>query len=147
VGSATRVSAANAKSRDCCREHTAVWASIKDLKSARIVCREAPYSVIQRPYNSDNPTFAATIDLAAEHERFVLVNRPLNVGKLAVSAGADRHQRLVAEFRLSYLLVMRNLFLPEPRTSSIWMKTGGRSMQRNSGPERTRVHFQRLRSA
>jgi aryl-alcohol dehydrogenase-like predicted oxidoreductase len=73
-------------------------ASIKDMESVRIVCHEPPYSVIQLPYNSDNPTFASAIDMAAEHERFVLVNRPLNMGKLAQSTGPERRQQLVAAF-------------------------------------------------
>jgi aryl-alcohol dehydrogenase-like predicted oxidoreductase len=74
-------------------------ASIKDAESARIVCSEAPYSIIQLPYNADNTTFAPTIDMATEHKRFVLVNRPFNMGKLAVSAGPDRLQQLAAAFR------------------------------------------------
>jgi aryl-alcohol dehydrogenase-like predicted oxidoreductase len=73
-------------------------ASIKDVGSARIVCSEAPYSVIQLPYNADNATFASTIDMATEHKRFVLVNRPFNMGKLAVPAGTHRLQQLVAAF-------------------------------------------------
>jgi aryl-alcohol dehydrogenase-like predicted oxidoreductase len=80
-------------------------ASIKDVESARIVCSEAPYSVIQLPYNADNAAFAPTIDMAAERKRFVLINRPLNMGKLALSAGPDRLQRLVAAFR--FVLVPR----------------------------------------
>lgn len=74
-------------------------ASIKDLESARIVCHELPYSVIQLPYNSEKPAFASAIDLATEHARFVLVNRPLNMGKLAVCTKPDKHQQLVAAFR------------------------------------------------
>jgi aryl-alcohol dehydrogenase-like predicted oxidoreductase len=73
-------------------------ASIKDMESARIVCTEVPYSVIQLPYNADNATFAPAIGMATEHERFVLVNRPLNMGKLALSAGPNRFQELVTAF-------------------------------------------------
>jgi aryl-alcohol dehydrogenase-like predicted oxidoreductase len=78
-------------------------ASVKDMESARIICLESPYSVIQLPYNSDNPEFAPAIAMASEHERFVLVNRPLNMGKLALSAGADRFRGLVAAFRFVLL--------------------------------------------
>lgn len=78
-------------------------ASIKDVESARIVCSETPYSVIQLPYNADNATFASTIDMATEHKRFVLLNRPFNMGKLA--AGPHRLQQLVAAFR--FVLVPR----------------------------------------
>lgn len=74
-------------------------ASIKDVESARIVCSEALYSVIQLPYNADNATFASTIDMATEHNRFVLVNRPFNMGNLAVPVGPHRFQQLVAAFR------------------------------------------------
>jgi len=93
-------------------------ASIKDVESARIVCSETPYSVIQLPYNADNATFASTIDMATEHKRFVLVNRPLNMGKLAVAAGPHRLQQLVSAFR----------FVLAPRYDGVVL-TGTKSIQ------------------
>jgi aryl-alcohol dehydrogenase-like predicted oxidoreductase len=74
-------------------------ASIKDMESARIVCCNRLYSVIQLPYNADNAEFAPAIDMAAEQEKLVLVNRPLNMGRLAASAGPDQFQGLVAAFK------------------------------------------------
>jgi len=93
-------------------------ASIKDVESARIVCSEAPYSAIQLPYNADNATFAPTIDMATERKRFVLVNRPFNMGKLAMSAGPHRLQQLVAAFR----------FVLAPRYDGVVL-TGTKSIQ------------------
>jgi aryl-alcohol dehydrogenase-like predicted oxidoreductase len=93
-------------------------ASIKDMESARIVCSKDPYSIIQLPYNSDNPTFACAIDMATEHKRFVLVNRPLNMGKLALSTRPDRFQELVSAFR----------FVLTPRYDGVVL-TGTKSIQ------------------
>jgi aryl-alcohol dehydrogenase-like predicted oxidoreductase len=97
---------------------TQFGASIKDAESGRIVCSQSPYSVIQLPYNIDNATLASTIDTATEHKRFVLVNRPFNMGKLAVSAGPHRLQSLVAAFR----------FVLAPRYDGIVL-TGTKSIQ------------------
>jgi aryl-alcohol dehydrogenase-like predicted oxidoreductase len=93
-------------------------ASIKDMESARIVCTEVPYSVIQLPYNADNAAFAPALEMANESKKFVLVNRPLNMGRLAMATGSDRLQKLAVAFR----------FVLAPRYEGVVL-TGTKSIQ------------------
>lgn len=57
-------------------------ASVSDIESGRIVCESNIFSVIQIPYNMHNKYLEEILDLAKQRNKFVIINRPFNMGEM-----------------------------------------------------------------
>jgi aryl-alcohol dehydrogenase-like predicted oxidoreductase len=75
-------------------------ASISDEESGAMVCADESLSAIQLPYNASNTTFGRVIDLASERDKFVLINRPYNMGAMLQPGNEIGHEQTqVAAYR------------------------------------------------
>jgi len=63
--------------------------SVSDAESGRLAVEDGRYSVMQLPFNRENPAFAAILDRAAARGMWIAVNRPFAMGAM-VHAGADK---------------------------------------------------------
>ncbi len=63
--------------------------SVSDLESGRLAVEDGRYSVMQLPFNRENPAFAAILDRAGARGMWIAVNRPFAMGAM-VHAGADK---------------------------------------------------------
>jgi len=61
---------------------TTFGASLKDLDSARLVCSDARYRLLQIPYNRLNRAMEPVFSLARDSGRLLFVNRPFAMGEL-----------------------------------------------------------------
>jgi aryl-alcohol dehydrogenase-like predicted oxidoreductase len=61
---------------------TRFGASVSDLESGQMVCESDFFHAIQFPYNLRNRTFAPLLEFAAQRNKFILINRPFNMGKM-----------------------------------------------------------------
>ena len=61
-------------------------ASVSDIISAKIVCEDPNYQVIQLPFNSINTLFADIIKLAKSQNKFIVINRPFQMGEILYSS-------------------------------------------------------------
>ena len=57
-------------------------ASVSDIESGEIVCRNTNFSVIQFPFNTENKTFERIIKLAKNQNKKIIINRPFNMGEM-----------------------------------------------------------------
>jgi len=69
----------------------AFGASVSDVESGVIASNSSTFSWIQLPYNSCNSTMKPVIDSCNNNHKYVIINRPLNMGKLLFnSASGDK---------------------------------------------------------
>jgi aryl-alcohol dehydrogenase-like predicted oxidoreductase len=79
---------------------TGLGASVSDAEAGSLASEDARLSAIQLPYNTQNTTLDAVIDLAVERHKVVVVNRPYNMGRIFYGdANAPPHRRRVEAFR------------------------------------------------
>ena len=62
--------------------------SVSDAESGRLAVEDTRYSVMQLPFNRENPAFGGIIDQAGARGMWIAVNRPFAMGAM-VHAGAD----------------------------------------------------------
>jgi aryl-alcohol dehydrogenase-like predicted oxidoreductase len=56
--------------------------SVSDNDTALYACRQSIFSSIQLPYNVDNYNMEKVIDIASSCNKYLIINRPFNMGKL-----------------------------------------------------------------
>jgi len=75
-------------------------ASISDETSGLMGCADESLAALQLPYNANNTTFGPVIDQAVEQHKFVLINRPYNMGEmLQTENGTQPEERQTAAYR------------------------------------------------
>jgi aryl-alcohol dehydrogenase-like predicted oxidoreductase len=57
-------------------------ASVSDIESGMMVCSSKIFSAIQLPYNVANTGMEKVIDAAIANNKYLIINRPFNMGKL-----------------------------------------------------------------
>jgi hypothetical protein len=62
---------------------------VSDAESGRLAVEDGRYSVMQLPFNRENPAFGGILDRAGARGMWVAVNRPFAMGAM-VDAGADK---------------------------------------------------------
>jgi aryl-alcohol dehydrogenase-like predicted oxidoreductase len=91
---------------------TTFGASISDEESGLMVCEAESLSAIQLPYNASNTSFEKVIDRAIERNKFVLINRPYNMGALLqLGHETGNEQKQVAAYRLILQKNFRGIIL------------------------------------
>jgi aryl-alcohol dehydrogenase-like predicted oxidoreductase len=65
--------------------------SVSDAESGRLAVEDGRYSVVQLPFNRENPAFGGMIERADARGMWVAVNRPFAMGAM-VHAGADKRE-------------------------------------------------------
>lgn len=80
---------------------TVFGASVDDLESARLVCSSNIFSVVRFAYNFVDQSFADIFQMAAENEKVVVINHPLNMGFLVTEfgEGLNDKDKVVNAFR------------------------------------------------
>jgi aryl-alcohol dehydrogenase-like predicted oxidoreductase len=61
---------------------TTLGASLKDLDSARLVCADPTFQLLQIPYNRLNRAMEPVFELARQSGRLLFINRPFAMGEL-----------------------------------------------------------------
>ena len=91
---------------------TTFGASISDVESGLMVCADETFTAIQLPYNSTNISLVNILDRAAERDKFVLINRPYNMGAMLHSGNeAETEQRMIAAYRFILQKNFRGIIL------------------------------------
>lgn len=72
---------------------TVFGASVSDVESGQMVCESDVFTVIQCPYNIENPKFDDVIDLAKKTNKLVLTNRPFGMGKMLYNDAQERSDK------------------------------------------------------
>jgi len=65
--------------------------SVSEAESGRLAVEDGRYSVMQLPFNRENPAFGGILDRAGARGMWVAVNRPFAMGAM-VDAGADKRE-------------------------------------------------------
>lgn len=72
-------------------------ASVADRETALIACRHSSIAAVQFPYNAANRMFEDVIDYATDRSLMVIVNRPLNMGKMVEDLPMVKRMPVVME--------------------------------------------------
>lgn len=72
-------------------------ASVSDVESGRIVCKNNTFSVIQIPYNMNFTSLEEILDLAKENNKFVISNRPFHMGEIMYKNDFDDSSATITE--------------------------------------------------
>lgn len=79
---------------------TRLGVSVSDAETARLAMEDTRFSVVQMPYNQASQQFRPCVDMAREHDKFLLINRPFQMGQ--ISSGdtlTDKQAAAVEAFR------------------------------------------------
>ena len=91
---------------------TTFGASISDEESGLVVCEDESLSAIQLPYNSTNISLEKVIDRAAARNKFVIINRPYNMGALLQTGNEiENEQKQAAAYRFILQKNFRGIIL------------------------------------
>lgn len=91
---------------------TIFGASISDEESGLMVCDDRSLTAIQLPYNSTNTSLERVIDRAAERNKFVIINRPYNMGAILHTGNEiGNEQKRVAAYRFILQKNFRGIIL------------------------------------
>lgn len=74
-------------------------ASVSDTASAAEAIADSRYTALQLPYNQASPQFQTCIQAAKAHGKYLLVNRPFQMGHVAAGSGGDKLTAATEAFR------------------------------------------------
>jgi len=67
----------------------AFGASVSDEESGIMACSSATFTAIQMPYNISNTSMERFMDVAKKNNKYLIINRPFNMGKLLYENSKD----------------------------------------------------------
>lgn len=83
--------------------HT-LGASVSDETSAEMVVKDDLYSLIQLPFNQENPRFSAIIQAATAQGKTIVTNRPFNMGTVVNTESNDKSPAELREEAYAFIL-------------------------------------------
>lgn len=81
-----------------------VGVSVSDAESVSLACADDYFTLIQLPYNQANSNLQTALQLANQHRKKLIINRPFNMGALVYKDKQEIDKKLVLLEAYQYIL-------------------------------------------
>jgi aryl-alcohol dehydrogenase-like predicted oxidoreductase len=73
--------------------------SVSDAQSAALAMKDPRFPVMQFPYNRANTQYQEVVQNAEQHNKYLIINRPFQMGQVTASHDGDAQTAAVEAFR------------------------------------------------